>query len=94
MSSTGLIDFNANYINSDIIDVNQKLTVNNIDIIDLINDNFNDLSGKNNHLPTICLLTTKACGCGITLTGKFFIVINIYICKIYSWYNCFILKHF
>jgi hypothetical protein len=31
MSSTGFIDFNANYINSDIIDVNEKLTVNNID---------------------------------------------------------------
>ena len=44
MSSTGLTDFNANYINSDIIDVNEKLTVNNIDIIDLINNNFNDLS--------------------------------------------------
>jgi hypothetical protein len=46
MSSTGLIDVNANYINSDIIDVNEKLTVNNIDIIDLINNNFNDLSGN------------------------------------------------
>jgi hypothetical protein len=44
MSSTGLIDFNANYINSDIIDVNEKLTVNNIDIIELINNNFYDLS--------------------------------------------------
>jgi hypothetical protein len=44
MSSTGLIDFNANYINSDIIDVNKKLTVNNIDILDLINNNFKDLS--------------------------------------------------
>ena len=39
MSSTGLIDVNANYINSDIIDVNEKLTVNNIDILDLINNN-------------------------------------------------------
>ena len=39
MSSTGLIDVNTNYINSDIIDVNEKLTVNNIDIIDLINNN-------------------------------------------------------
>ena len=46
MSSTGLTDFNANYINSDIIDVNQKLTVNNIDIIELINNNFYDLSGN------------------------------------------------
>ncbi len=46
MSSTGLIDVNANYINSDIIDVNEKLTVNNIDILDLINNNFNDLSGN------------------------------------------------
>ena len=44
MSSTGLIDFNANYINSDIIDVNEKLTVNNIDILNLINNNFDDLS--------------------------------------------------
>jgi hypothetical protein len=44
MSSTGLIDFNANYINSDIIDVNEKLTVNNIDILELINNNFYDLS--------------------------------------------------
>ncbi len=35
MSSTGLIDFNANYIISDIIDVNKKLTVNDIDIFDL-----------------------------------------------------------
>jgi len=40
MSSTGLKDFYANYINSDIIDVNQKLTVNNINIFDLINNNF------------------------------------------------------
>ena len=46
MSSTGLIDVNGNYVNSDIIDVNEKLTVNNIDIIDLINNNFNDLSGN------------------------------------------------
>ena len=36
MSSTGLINVNANYFNSDIIDVNEKFTVNNIDIIDLI----------------------------------------------------------
>ena len=27
MSSTGLIDFNANYINSDIIDVNDSLFI-------------------------------------------------------------------
>ena len=46
MSSTGLIDINANYLNSDIIDVNQKLTVNNIDILDLINNNINDISGN------------------------------------------------
>ncbi len=39
MSSTGLIDFNENYIHRNIIDVNEKLTVNNIDIIDLINNN-------------------------------------------------------
>ena len=44
MSSTGLIDFNANYINSDIIDVNEKLTINNIDILNLINNSLNDLS--------------------------------------------------
>jgi len=44
MSSTGLIDVNANYINSDIIDVNEKLTVNNINILELINNNFHDLS--------------------------------------------------
>ena len=36
MSSTGLNDFNANYINSDIIDVNEKLTVNIINLIILI----------------------------------------------------------
>ncbi len=42
--STGLIDVNANYVNSDIIDVNQKLTVNHIDIVDWINNFFNDLS--------------------------------------------------
>ncbi len=35
--------FNANYINSDILDVNQKMKVNNIDIVNLINNNFNDL---------------------------------------------------
>ncbi len=40
MSSTGLINFNANYISSDVIDVNKKLTVNNMDILDLINNNF------------------------------------------------------
>ena len=39
MSSTGLIDFNANYINSDIIDVNQTLTVKNINILELVNNN-------------------------------------------------------
>ncbi len=44
MSSTGLTYFNANYINSDIIDVNEKLTVNNIDILELLNNNFYDLS--------------------------------------------------
>ena len=44
MNSTGLIDVNANYINSDIIDVNEKLTVNNINILELINNNFHDLS--------------------------------------------------
>ncbi len=44
MSSTRLID--ANFINSDIIDVNQKLSLSNIDIVDLININFNDLSGN------------------------------------------------
>lgn len=32
-------------------------------------DEFNDLS-EDNMGPTICLLTTKACGCGITLTGN------------------------
>ncbi len=32
--------FNGHYSNSDIIDVNQKLIVNNIDIVDLINNNF------------------------------------------------------
>ncbi len=37
-----LIDFNANYLNSDIIDVNKKLSVNNIDVVNLINNNFND----------------------------------------------------
>ncbi len=46
MSSTGLIDFNADSIHSNIIHVNKRLTVNNIDIIDLINNNFNYLSGK------------------------------------------------
>jgi hypothetical protein len=50
MSSTGLIDINANNINSDIIDVNQKLTVNNIDILDLINNNVNDISGNINDI--------------------------------------------
>jgi len=48
MSSTGLKDFYANYIDSDIIDVNQKLTVNNINILDLINNNLNDVSGNLN----------------------------------------------
>ncbi len=38
--SSGLIHFNANYINSDIIEVNEKLTLNNIDILNLINNNF------------------------------------------------------
>ena len=50
MSSTGLIDINANYFNSDIIDVNQKLTVNKIDILDLINNNSNDISGNLNDI--------------------------------------------
>jgi hypothetical protein len=47
MSSTGLIDFNANYMNSD---VNQKLTVNNIDTLDFINNNFSDISGNINDI--------------------------------------------
>ena len=37
-------------------------------------DEFNDLS-EDNMGPTICLLTTKACGCGITLTGADRVVI-------------------
>ncbi len=44
MSSTGLIDFNTNYINNEIIDVDKKLTVHNIDIVSLINNYFSDLS--------------------------------------------------
>jgi hypothetical protein len=44
MSSTGLIGLNANYNYSDIIDVNQKWTVNDIDMVNLINNKFNDLS--------------------------------------------------
>ncbi len=44
MSSTGLIDFNANHINSDVIYVTKNLTVNNIDIVKLINNNFSYLS--------------------------------------------------
>ena len=46
MSSTGLRDFYGNYINNDIVEINQKLTVNKIDVIDLINNNFYDLSGN------------------------------------------------
>ena len=47
MSSTGLIDFNANYINSDIIDVNDSLFIKKINVLDFINDlseNLIDLS--------------------------------------------------
>ena len=47
MSSTGLIDFNANYINSDIIDVNDSLFIKKINVLDFINDlseNLVDLS--------------------------------------------------
>ncbi len=50
MSSTGLIGFNAHYINSDILDVNKKLSVNSIDILDLINNNFNNISGNGNDI--------------------------------------------
>ena len=39
MISTGRPDFYTHYVNSDIIDVNKKLTVNSIDIVDLINNN-------------------------------------------------------
>ena len=47
MSSTGLTDFNANYINSDIIDVNDSLLIKQINVLDFINDlseNIVDLS--------------------------------------------------
>ena len=61
MSSTGLKDFYANYIDSDIINVNQTLIVDNQDIINLINDisnnvtdliniNLNDISGNINDI--------------------------------------------
>ena len=41
MSSIGLKTFNADYINSEIIDVNDTLKVQNINILDLIK---NDIS--------------------------------------------------
>jgi hypothetical protein len=44
MISTGLNDLNVNYINSDIFDVNEKLAANVIDILNLMNNNFYDLS--------------------------------------------------
>jgi hypothetical protein len=44
MSSTGLIDFSSNYINSDIIYVNKKLKVHTTDSVYLTNNNFKDLS--------------------------------------------------
>ena len=44
MSSTGLIVFNSNFINSEIIYVNKKLTVHSTDSVYLTNNNFKDLS--------------------------------------------------
>ena len=44
MSSTGLNDFDSNFINSDIIYVNKKLTVHSTDSVYLTNNNFKDLS--------------------------------------------------
>jgi hypothetical protein len=46
MSSTGLIDFNANYNNSEIFKlyVDQRLTAYNVDSVNLTNDNIKDLS--------------------------------------------------
>ncbi len=40
-------------INSDIIDVNEKLTANNIDIIDLINYNLNEMNMLNDSENTV-----------------------------------------
>ena len=46
MSSTGLIDFNANYNNSEIFKlyVDQRLTAYNVDSVNSTNDNIKDLS--------------------------------------------------
>jgi hypothetical protein len=44
MSSTGLNDSNSNFVNSDIIYVNEKLTVHSTDSVYLTNNNFKDLS--------------------------------------------------
>ena len=44
MSSTGLIVFNSNFINSEIIYVHKKLTVHSTDSVYLTNNNFKDLS--------------------------------------------------
>ncbi len=46
MSSTGLIDFNANYNNSETFKLyaDQRLTAYNVDSVNLTNDNIKDLS--------------------------------------------------
>ena len=44
MSSTGLNDSNSNFINSEIIFVNKKLTIHSTDSVYLTNNNFKDLS--------------------------------------------------
>jgi hypothetical protein len=46
MSSTGFIDLNANYNNSEIFKlcVDQRLTAYNVDSVNLTNDNIKDLS--------------------------------------------------
>ncbi len=60
MSSTGLTNFYAIYLNSDIIDVNQNLIVNNNHIDDLIDNNFHDLSGNIKKLSVMIYLNFSA----------------------------------
>ena len=52
-------------------------------------DDFNDISDDNTTTPSICLLTTKAGGCGITLTGADRVIIYDP-CKFYGFYCCII----
>ena len=49
MSSTGIINGNYDDLETDILDVNKSLFLNNVNILNLISDGINDISGNINN---------------------------------------------